>query len=199
MCIICWCTTVCNVCRRVLCPAGSPQPTVTPASQPTQTPTSTQTGTVTHLIHCWQNILCLLVEESAVSLHHLLLCSKVWMGCVDCFTCMSRHCVCCLLHIVGCLSAVEMQQACLLLHCVCALLVQHHAALSANDALCACCTCIICRTSECCDEPTASKSSLFTMLQMPPSLCPSYACTGSFSITCEIVCACMLLASCWNW
>ncbi len=141
----------------------------------------------------WQDTLCLSMEDSAISLHHSLLCSKVWMGCVDCLTCMSRHCICCLLHVVGCLSAVQTHQARLLLHCACAPTMHHYGALNADAALCACCTCVICRASECCDEPTASKSSLSTMLQMPPSLCPSYA-----FISCEFACACVLLASCWN-
>ncbi len=60
---------------------------------------------------------------------------------------------------------------------ICARVVQHHGAFYANDA---------------CNEPTASKSSLSTM---PPSPCPSYACTGSVSISRELACACSLIAS----
>lgn len=53
MCLVCLFastyTTAFNYLRRVLCGAGSPQPSKTPASSPTWTPTSTETGTVTHL------------------------------------------------------------------------------------------------------------------------------------------------------
>ena len=48
------------------------------------------------LHHCWQSILSLLLENCAVSLHHLLLHCRVWMSCVEPVCQCVAYAACCI-------------------------------------------------------------------------------------------------------